>query len=254
MTNQVVRLREVGKKFRVKFNPSPSLKSKFIGLINPRYREKVEEFWALRDIDIKVEKGESVGVIGPNGSGKSTLLKIIAGILRATTGTVEVTGMIAPMIELGVGFNPELTGIENTYLNASFYGLGRKAARRMIPEIHEFSELGEFINVPIKNYSSGMVVRLAFSIAVQLAPDLLLIDEILAVGDAQFQRKCQDRMQAFRRSGRTIVLVSHGLEQVAQMCDRAYFIHAARVRSEGPTSDVIEAYAGFVAGNVPAAG
>jgi ABC-2 type transport system ATP-binding protein len=238
----VIELVGVSKKFRVRFNPNPCIKSKFIGLFKQRYREKVSDFWALRDIHLRVMPGESVGIIGPNGSGKSTLFKLIAGIMPPTEGVLRTSGRIAPLIELGVGFHPELTGRENVFLNTSFYGFRRRDTERLLERIVDFSELHEFINVPLKNYSSGMAMRLGFAIAVHTAPDILLIDEILAVGDDHFQRKCFDRMVQFQREGKTFIFVSHALGAVVQMCPRTLLLWEGRVVAEGPSGEVVAEY------------
>jgi ABC-type polysaccharide/polyol phosphate transport system ATPase subunit len=238
----VIELSGVSKRFMIRFNPNPSIKSKFVGIFYSRYREKVTPFWALRDIHLRVMPGESVGIMGPNGSGKSTMFKLIAGIMPPTEGVIHTSGVISPLIELGVGFNPELTGKENVFLNTSFYGISRTETEAIFPDILAFSEIGDFINVPIKNYSSGMVMRLAFSIAVHTAPDILLVDEILAVGDAKFSLKCLDWMQAFKESGKTFVLVSHSPDQVIAMCERAVLLWKGRIIAEGPSPGVVEAY------------
>ncbi len=243
----VVELLNVSKKFRVKFNPNPSIKSKFIGLFHSRYREKVEDFWVLRDVSMSVMPGESVGIIGPNGSGKSTLFKLVSGIMPVTEGTLVTRGLVAPLIELGVGFHPELTGRENVFLNTSFYGIARKKTESMFKDILEFSELGDFINIPLKNYSSGMVMRLGFSIAVHTAPDILLVDEILSVGDQDFQAKCLDRMRQFRKQGKTFVFISHGMGQIVDMCRRTYLLWNGRIAAEGPSAEIVETYARMVA-------
>ncbi len=242
MAAPVIELRDVSKLFMIRFNPNPSLKSKFVGLFHQRYREKVTLFRALKNINIKVLPGESLGIMGPNGSGKSTMFKLIAGIMLPSEGEVLTQGMISPLIELGVGFNPELTGRENVFLNTSFYGFSRKATNRLFGNIVEFSEIGDFINVPIKNYSSGMTMRLAFAIAVHTAPDILLVDEILAVGDAHFSRKCLDWMMAFKKSGKTFVLVSHSPEQIVAMCERSVLLWRGAIIAEGPSHAVVDAY------------
>lgn len=183
-------------------------------------QETVIKFNALNHINIEIQKGQSLGILGRNGSGKSTLLKIIAGVTKPSDGRITVNGRIAPLIELGAGFHPELTGRENVYLNGSILGIRRKHMDKLYDEIVEFSELQEFMDQPIKYYSSGMYTRLAFSVAVAETPDILLVDEILAVGDAKFQQKCLARMEEFRASGSTMVMVSHGAEQLEKYCDK----------------------------------
>jgi ABC-type polysaccharide/polyol phosphate transport system ATPase subunit len=235
-------LRGVSKVFRLRHNAALNLKVRLIGLYNRRHREHVEEFWALRDIDLTVRAGECLGLIGPNGSGKSTLLRILAGILRPTTGQVVVSGRVAPMIELGVGFHPDLTGEENVYLNTSLFGFSRRDTEAIYRDVVAFSELAHFIDQPVKNYSVGMYMRLGFAIAVHLSPDILLIDEVLAVGDEAFQQKCLTRMEEFRRRGTTIVLVSHNMATIGQMCDRACLLVGGRLDSDGEPAKVAARY------------
>ena len=210
----------VSKAFVLHHNRVMSLKGHFIGLFNRRWRQRAEQFYALRDVSFRVRRGEAFAVMGPNGSGKSTLLQLIAGILRPTHGEVRTSGRIAPLIELGVGFNPELTGEENIFLNASLYGFKNREIRERYGDIVEFAGLAPFIDVPVKNYSSGMYMRLGFSVAIHLEPEILLTDEILAVGDADFQAKCLERVQKMRSEGMTLILVSHSMEQVRRFCDR----------------------------------
>ncbi len=238
----VIACKGVSKHFLIGVNRMPSLKSKFIGVFKPQYRDQIRELWALRDIDLEIQAGESVGIIGPNGSGKSTLFKLIGGILRPTHGTVVTEGRIAPMIELGVGFHNEMTGLENIYLNTSYYGMSRKQTNAILDDIVEFSELGEFVGTPIKNYSTGMVMRLGFSIAIHTAPDILLVDEILAVGDKDFREKCLARMTELQRSGRTFVMVSHDAHEVRRMCARAILLWQGRILADGPSDEVVDRY------------
>ncbi|MCI2429063.1 ABC transporter ATP-binding protein [Candidatus Acetothermia bacterium] len=233
---------DVWKQFIIRHNRTDSLKERFVGLFNRRYRERCEPFWALRGISFTVERGEALGLIGPNGSGKSTLLRLIARTLSPTQGKILVQGRVAPMIEIGVGFHHELTGQENIYLNASLYGLTRCEVDRIYEDILEFSELGEFIDVPVKNYSTGMYARLGFSIAVHLDPDILLIDEVLAVGDERFQKKCMERMMDFRRRGKTILFVSHNAEAVKRLCDRACLLMHGALIDVDEVSRILELY------------
>ena len=192
-----------------------------------------EEFWALRDVDITVGEGETVGLIGPNGAGKSTLLKVLAGILRPTSGEVVVEGRIASLLELGAGFNGELTGRENVYLNAALLGLSRKEVDGLLESIIDFSEQGPRIDDPVKHYSSGEYVKLAFSIAVHVDPDVLLIDEVLAVGDEAFARKCLARITEFQEAGKTILFVTHALDLVPTLCSRGIVVDAGQVQYDG---------------------
>ncbi len=192
-----------------------------------------EEFWALRDVDVQIGAGETVGLIGPNGAGKSTLLKILAGILRPTTGQVEVQGRIASLLELGAGFNGELTGRENVYLNAALLGLSRREVDGLLESIVDFSEQGPRIDDPVKHYSSGEYVKLAFSIAVHVDPDVLLVDEVLAVGDEAFARKCLTKIEEFQQAGKTILLVTHSLDLVTQLCTRGIVVDHGQVQYDG---------------------
>jgi ABC-type polysaccharide/polyol phosphate transport system ATPase subunit len=242
VADAAVELRSVSKAFVIRRNAVRDLKVRALALVSPRHRERREVFWALRGIDLTVRQGECLGLIGPNGSGKSTLLRIMAGIYPPTEGEVTVRGRLAPMIELGVGFHPELTGRENIYLNTSLFALSERETDEIYPRIVEFAELDAFIDVPTKNYSTGMYMRLGFSVAVHLDPEILLIDEILAVGDERFQQKCLDRMQAFRAGGKTIVLVSHDLDTIEQMCDRACLLVRGRIESEGEPGTVVGRY------------
>jgi len=237
-----IEVQGVSKSFVIKHNPAHNIKIKAIGLINQRYRERNEEFWALRDVDLRVPKGQFLGLVGPNGSGKSTLLRILARIFPPTRGVVVLQGRIAPMIELGVGFHPDLTGHENIYLNTSLFRLSKRETDAIYREIVEFSELEQFIDTPIKNYSSGMYARLGFAAAIHLQPDILLIDEVLAVGDEGFQQKCLRRMEELRRHGTTIVLVTHGMGAVEQLCDRACLLVHGRLEADGDPGKVVEAY------------
>jgi ABC-type polysaccharide/polyol phosphate transport system ATPase subunit len=203
--------------------------------------QKNGELWALKDFSFEVEPGESVGLIGPNGAGKTTTLSILAGITRPTYGEVHVQGRVGALIQLGAGFHPELTGRENIYLNGVIMGLSTKKINQIIDEIIDYSELEKFIDTPIKRYSSGMNVRLGFSVAVNLNPDILLIDEVLAVGDASFKAKCFGKIRRLRQAGVTVILVSHELSQIRNLCDRAIFIQNKLIMS-GEVNDVIQCY------------
>jgi len=237
-----VELRGVSKAFMRRRNPGRALKVRVLAMIHPRQREQREPFWALRDIDLVIRRGEFLGLIGANGSGKSTLLRVIAGIYVPTTGYVTVHGRVTPMIELGVGFHPDLTGRENVYLNTSLYGLTRGETDQIYDAIVDFSELAEFMDVPVKNYSTGMHARLGFAVAANLEPDILLIDEVLAVGDERFKQKCLARMDDVRRRGTTIVLVSHDLATVERMCDRACLLVQGRLDLDGEPSKIVTRY------------
>ena len=207
-----------------------------------RTRTPGEEFWALRDVSFTVEQGETVGLVGPNGAGKSTALKLISRIIEPTSGRVEVNGRLGALLELGAGFHPDLTGRENIYLNGSILGLNRSQIERKLDAIIDFAELERFIDVPVKHYSSGMYVRLGFSVAVNTDPDTLLVDEVLAVGDAAFQRKCLERINHLRRQGVTILFVSHSAETVRAICPRVLWLDSGRLVSDGPAEAVVARY------------
>jgi ABC-2 type transport system ATP-binding protein len=224
----VIRARGVGKSFRGT-GRATSMKERILRMGHG----VVEPFKALQDVNLEIQAGQSVGLIGPNGSGKSTLLKILTGILRPTTGTVEVNGRVSSLLELGAGFNGELSGRDNIYLNASLLGLSRKETEGLFDSIVEFSELEEFIDNPVKHYSSGMYVRLGFAVAVHVDPDILLVDEVLAVGDEAFARKCLDKIAEFQREGRTILFVTHALDLVDRICDRGVVLDHGRVVFDG---------------------
>ncbi len=201
-----------------------------------------QEFLALKDVSFEVKKGESWGLIGTNGSGKSTLLKLICGILKPYKGTVEVNGTIAPLIELGAGFDSELTARENIYLNGALLGYDKAFMDQHFDEIIEFSELSEFIDVPLKNFSSGMAARLGFSVATIVKPDILIVDEVLAVGDAAFQEKCKQRMTEMLSGGTTLLFVSHSIEQVKELCENVIWIDKGIVKAKGKAEDIIIKY------------
>lgn len=200
------------------------------------------DLWALRDVSFRVEPGESLGLIGPNGAGKTTALKLLSGITRPTSGRVEVSGRMSSLIELGAGFHPELTGRDNIYLNGAILGLKRQEIRRKLDEIIAFSELERFIDTPVKRYSSGMYVRLGFAVAAHVEPDILLVDEVLAVGDASFRHRCMLRMQALKQCGTTIVFVSHNLHMVRRTCDWALLLSHGQVSAQGTPTEVIASY------------
>jgi ABC-2 type transport system ATP-binding protein len=225
---------DVSKRFRVFREKPTSLKARLL-----TSRSRAEDFWALRDVSFDVAEGSTLGLIGHNGSGKTTLLKCVAGILRPTAGVVTQRGRLAALLELGAGFHPELTGRENVYLNASFLGLSRKETDAAYESIVDFSELEEFMDNQVKFYSSGMLVRLGFAVAVHVDPEVLLIDEVLAVGDEAFQAKCIDRVRTFQREGRTIVLVTHALDTVREICDRAVMLHHGKIHAIGAPDDVV---------------
>jgi len=205
-------------------------------------RKKEETFWALKDVSLEVREGEVLGLIGRNGAGKTTLLKILSRITRPTTGWAEIHGRVGSLLEVGTGFHPELTGRENTFLSGAILGMGKAEIRRKFDEIVAFAELEKFIDTPVKHYSSGMYVRLAFAVAAHLEPEILLVDEVLAVGDINFQKKCLGKMGDVARAGRTVVLVSHQLNQIRRLCHRAVWIDAASIREDGSPEAVVNAY------------
>jgi ABC-type polysaccharide/polyol phosphate transport system ATPase subunit len=200
------------------------------------------DFWVLKDVSFAIEKGETVGIIGKNGSGKSTILKLIAGVLTPTKGEVKVNGTIAPLIELGAGFHPELSGRENIYLNGVILGLSVKQIDKIIDDVIRFSELEDFVDTPVKHYSSGMYMRLGFAVAVHTNPEILLVDEILAVGDSNFQRKSFNKMRGFKKRGKTIVLISHNLRAIEEFCNKTIYIKDGKVEAMGETKEVIDMY------------
>lgn len=233
---------DVSKHFRLYHDRNQSLKATILN----RGRGRYEEFWALRDVSFEIEQGETFGLIGENGSGKSTLLKCLAQILRPDKGRIHVEGRMSALLELGAGFHPELSGRENIYLNASILGMTTKEVDARFDEIVDFAGLERFIDTPVKNYSSGMYVRLGFSVAVQADPDVLMIDEVLAVGDESFQRKCNERLSELRNSGTTIVVVSHSLGTLRNICDRVAWLEHGDLRGVGDTSEMIDRYLGEV--------
>jgi len=206
-------------------------------------RLQYAHFWALRDVSLRVQPGEMFGIVGRNGAGKSTLLKVMARVLRPTRGRVVMRGRVAPLLELGAGFHPELTGRENVYLNGALLGFSRREIVDRFDDIAAFAEIAEFMDAPLRTYSTGMVARTGFAVATSLRPDILLVDEVLSVGDAYFQEKCLARMETFRAQGTTIVLVSHSLERVAALCQRAIWLEDGRVAAAGAAADVAERYA-----------
>jgi ABC-2 type transport system ATP-binding protein len=231
----VIRVSHASKRFVIR--KDKSIKERIVNF--GRSRRHREDFWALKDVDLEITSGTTIGLIGANGSGKSTLLKLIGGIIEPTDGTIERRGRVAALLELGAGFHPDLTGRENVYLNASILGLSRQQTDEHFDSIVDFSEIGAFIDTQVKFYSSGMYVRLAFAIAIHVDPDILLVDEVLAVGDEPFQRKCMDRIQEFQREGRTIILVTHSLSQVGDLCDRAVVLSHGDVVFDGDPQEAI---------------
>jgi ABC-2 type transport system ATP-binding protein len=234
----VIRVDDVSKRFRI--HKDKSLKERMVNF--RRSRKMTDEFWALRDVSCDVTAGETLGLIGANGSGKSTLLKIIGGILTPTSGAVQRRGRLAALLELGAGFHGDLTGRENVYLNASILGLSKVQIDKYFDQIVDFSGIEQFIDTQVKFYSSGMYVRLAFAVAVHVDPEILLVDEVLAVGDEPYQRKCMEQIKQFQRDGRTIVFVTHGLDQVRQLCDRVIMLDHGKTIVNGSPVEAIRAF------------
>jgi ABC-2 type transport system ATP-binding protein len=241
---EIVRVTDVSKRFVIR--KDNSLKERLVAF--GRGRQHREEFWALDHVDLSIQAGHTVALIGHNGSGKSTLLKVIGGIIEPTKGSVARRGRIAALLELGAGFHPDLTGRENVYLNASILGLSREETEERFDEILSFSGIGDFIDTQVKFYSSGMYVRLAFAVAVHTDPDILLVDEVLAVGDEAFQRKCLDKIRSFQQEGRTIILVTHNLSQVTELADRAILLNRGEVVFDGEPGDAVTEFRNILEG------
>lgn len=240
MSNAAIKVNNLSMMFNKSSEKIDSLKEYVIKLT--KHQLMFEEFWALQNISFEIPKGEAVGIVGLNGSGKSTLLKTIAKVLKPTKGSVDVSGTIAPLIELGAGFDSNLSARENIFLNGAVLGYNRAQMREKFESIMDFAELWDFVDVPIKNFSSGMVARLGFSIATSNIPDILIVDEILGVGDFKFQKKCEERMGKIIDHGATIVFVSHSIEQVQQVCSRAIWLEKGRLVMDGPVEEVCNKY------------
>ena len=233
-----IRVKNISKKYKI-YN---SEKNRLGQIINPFNKKTQKEFIALNNISFDVNEGEILGIIGSNGSGKSTLLKILAGVCFKTSGELFIKGKVASILELGTGFNNELTGIENIYLNASIMGIGKEEINKIKDDIINFADIGEFINYPIKTYSSGMYARLAFAVAIHVNPDILIVDEILSVGDIEFQNKCMDKFKEFKSLGKTIIYVSHGLDAVQNYCEKAIWLEKGEIKEIGSAIEVVEKY------------
>ena len=241
MANKVLKVKDVSILFNLSKENVDNLKELLIKKIKGQ-KIRFNEFWALKNINFELEKGDRLGILGLNGAGKSTLLKIIAGVYKPTTGSVTRNGHMAPMIELGAGFDPNYTGRENIYLYGSVLGFSREFLESKYEEILEFSELGDFIDVPIKNYSSGMKARLGFSIATVVEPEILILDEVLSVGDAKFRKKCEKKMKTMFDHGVTVLFVSHSLEQVKRLCNKAILLEHGEIIAQGGITEVAEVY------------
>ena len=235
-------LKNVSMKFNLGVEKDNSLKIIFINLFTPRKKKKKDYFWALKDIDFRINKGDVVGIIGANGAGKSTLLKVVSGVYKPTTGTVEVNGKISPMIELGAGFDGELTARENIYLNGAILGYSKEFLEQKFDEIVEFSELKDFLDVPVKNFSSGMVAKLAFSISTIVDPEVLIVDEILSVGDIKFQEKSKNKMMSMIEGGTTVLYVSHSIDSIKELCSKVIWLDHGKIVKMGDAKEICDEY------------
>ena len=235
-------LKNVSMKFNLGVEKDNSLKMIFINLFTPRKKKKKDYFWALKDIDFRINKGDVVGIIGANGAGKSTLLKVVSGVYKPTTGTVEVNGKISPMIELGAGFDGELTARENIYLNGAILGYSKEFLEEKFDEIVEFSELKDFLDVPVKNFSSGMVAKLAFSISTIVNPEVLIVDEILSVGDIKFQEKSKNKMMSMIEGGTTVLYVSHSIDSIKELCSKVIWLDHGKIVKMGNAKEICDEY------------
>ncbi len=244
MKRTIIQVDDVSIKFDLSNDKVNTLKEFAIKLVTKKI--KFDEFWALQNVSFKLNKGDVLGIIGRNGAGKSTLLKVISGIMKPTKGKTTVHGNIVPMLELGSGFDFDLSGKENIFLNGAILGYSEEFLNEKYNEILEFSELGDFINVPLRNYSSGMVMRLAFSIATVVNPEILIVDEILAVGDAQFQEKSRNKMMEMMSGGTTVLFVSHTMSQVRKMCNKVLWLEHGKVIAFGKTKEICDRYEGNV--------
>lgn len=242
----MIKINDVSMKFNLGIEKNFSLKLFFINMFKEKKKEPKKEFWALKNIDFEVKQGEVVGFVGCNGAGKSTLLKIVAGVMKPTKGTVERYGNVCPMIELGAGFDMDLTARENIYLNGAILGYSKEFINEKFDEIVEFSELKEFLDVPVRNFSSGMVTRLAFSIATIVDPEILVVDEILSVGDIAFQQKSENKMRSMIKGGTTVLFVSHSLDQIESLCDRVVWLENGTVKKIGEPKTICTEYKEFM--------
>ena len=236
-------LKNVSMKFNLGVEKDNSLKMVFINFFSSKKKKKKKEyFWALKNIDFKINKGDVVGIIGANGAGKSTLLKVVSGVYKPTTGTVTVNGKISPMIELGAGFDGELTARENIYLNGAILGYSKEFLEERFEEIVEFSELKDFLDVPVKNFSSGMVAKLAFSISTIVDPEVLIVDEILSVGDIKFQEKSKNKMMSMIKGGTTVLYVSHSIDSIKELCSKVIWLDHGEIVKIGETKKICDEY------------
>lgn len=243
----MIDIKNVSMKFNLGVEKNYSIKQAFVNFFDFRKRrnksrDKINSFWALKDIDFHIDKGEVVGLVGSNGAGKSTLLKVVSGVMKPTKGSVTVNGNISPMIELGAGFSPDLTARENIYLNGAILGYSKQFLDNKFDEIVDFSELKDFLDVPVKNFSSGMTAKLAFSIATIVDPEILIVDEILSVGDMRFQEKSRNKMLSMIKGGTTVLYVSHSLQSIKDLCTKVIWIEHGVVQMSGDVNEVCDAY------------
>jgi len=238
----MIKITNVGMKFNLGIEKDNSFKMVFIRFFDRKKRINKQEFWALKDVTFKVNKGDVIGLIGSNGAGKSTLLKVVSGVMKPTKGKVEVNGVISPMIELGAGFDGELTARENIFLNGAILGYSEKFLISKFDEIVEFSELKEFLDVPVKNFSSGMIAKLAFSISTVVEPEILIVDEILSVGDIRFQEKSKNKMMSMIKNGTTVLYVSHSLQSIKEICNKVIWLENGKIKMFGDTNSICDAY------------
>ena len=238
----MINIENVSMKFNLGIEKEFSIKQAFVNFFSGKKKKKKEEFWALRDVSFNIGKGEVVGLIGSNGAGKSTLLKVVSGVMKPTSGKVVVKGVISPMIELGAGFDGNLTARENIYLNGAILGYSKEFLNSKFDDIVEFSELKDFLEVPVKNFSSGMTAKLAFSIATIVNPEILIVDEILSVGDIKFQEKSKNKMMEMIKGGTTVLYVSHSLESIKDLCTKVVWLEHGKVVKMGDTKEICDEY------------
>jgi ABC-type polysaccharide/polyol phosphate transport system ATPase subunit len=248
-TDVAIEVQNVSVRYTVPHERIPSLKEFAIRWL--RGRVEWREFAALSDVSLTIRRGESIGIIGRNGAGKTTLLKVIARVIRPQVGTVRTNGRVVPLLELGAGFDPELSGRENVFMNGAMLGHRKRYMQARLADIVAFAGIEEFLDAPLRTYSTGMVARLGFAVATDVEPDVLLLDEVLSVGDVEFQQKCMRRMEGFRQAGATFVLVSHSLPTVAKLCKRAVWIDGGKVLMDGPAAEVVAAFSGAAEGHAP---
>jgi ABC-type polysaccharide/polyol phosphate transport system ATPase subunit len=240
MSDVVISFENVSKQFKLLKIPRRAFQDVFVHKFNKNMRGR-NHFWALREVTFEIKAGETVGILGVNGSGKSTILKLISRVIDPTTGVIQVSGRLSALLELGAGFHPDLTGRENIYLNGSILGLNRQVMRRKFDDIVDFAGIGEFIDVPVRSYSSGMQMRLGFAVAIHVEPEIILVDEVLAVGDYSFQLKCLERIRQLQMQGVTILFVSHDFEAVESLCTRAIWLEEGRLQAQGEVTDILAA-------------